>query len=139
MPATKADIGYSSTFGIESATPDTYDVVAEVVSITPPSMQRGTEDSTHLNSPDGYKEFIPGLMEGGDASIGLNFEPAVTVTLVAAFDAGSGKYKITFPDGATLIFSGIVTGFEIGELTSGKMSATLTVKSTGKPVFAVAP
>ena len=139
MPATQADIGYSATFGIESATPDTYDTVAEVFSITPPTMQRDTEEVTHLNSPNRYKEFIPTLMEGGDASMGLNFEPSVVVSLIAAFEAGTGKYKITYPDGATLIFSGIVTSFEPGEITNSKMSSVLTIKPTGKPVFAVAP
>jgi tail tube protein len=136
MPDTKADIGYDSTFGIEGETPGQFVDVAEVVSINPPSMQRGTEEVTHLQSPDRYKEFVPSMVEGGDASIGLNFVPSETTTLIAAFDAGSGTYRIKFPDGATLVFKGIVTSFEIGELSNGKMSATFTVKQNGKATFA---
>ncbi len=131
-----ANIGYDSTFGIESTTPDDYVVVAEVVSITPPAMQRDTIDVTHLKSPDSYKEFIAGLSEGGDASIGLNFVPSATDALVAAFDAGAGKFQITFPNGVTMTFEGIVTSYELGEISLDKMSATLTIKATGKPVLA---
>lgn len=136
MPDTNADIGYDSTFGIESATPDVYDVVAEVVSIDPPARSRDTEEATHLKSPDGYKEFIAGLAEGGDASIGLNFVPSATDALVTAFEAKTGKFQITFPNAVTLTFSGIVTSYEIGEVVNSKMSATFTVKSTGKAVLA---
>lgn len=133
---TTANIGYDSSFGIESGVADVYDVVAEVVSIKPPSMSRDTEDATHLKSPGAVKEFIATLKEGGDASIGLNFVPSATDALVAAFDAGAGKFQITFPNAVTLTFEGIVTEYDIAELTNSKMGATLTIKPTGVAAWA---
>lgn len=131
-----ADIGYGASFGIESATPDVFDIVAEVVSITPPGYSREAIDVTHLNSPGRYKEFIAGMNETGDASMTLNFVPSATDALVDAFTAGDGKYQITFPNGVTMTFSGFVLSYEIGEVSADKMSATLTIKPTGEPVLA---
>lgn len=132
MPATEADIGYLSQFGIKGSG-STHAMVAEVVSITPPGMSRDALDATHLTSPDRYKEYIAGLMDLGDASITVNFVPSVTDVLVAAFVAGRGEFRILFPSGTVALdFGGIVTGYEMGELTNEKMSATFTVKGTGK-------
>lgn len=133
-----ADIGFSSTFAIESATPDDFVVVAGVVSIGSPALSRDVVDVTHLNSADGYKEFIPGMKDAAEAKLGLNFDPAEQATLEAAFDAGAGRFQITLPDTSTVTFDGVVTGLEMGEITNDKMSATFSVKPNGKPVLAVA-
>lgn len=133
-----ASIGYLATFGIESATPGTYDLVAEVVTITPPGYSREVVDVTHLTSPGKYKEFIAGFNEAGDATITLNFVPSATDALVTAFTAGTGKYQITFPNGVTMTFDGVVLSYEIGELSNEKMTATLTIKPSGQPALAAA-
>ena len=138
MVATSANIGYTSTFGIEGGTPGTYDVVAEVVSITPPSFSREAIDATHLASPDRYKEFIAGMNEAGEASITLNFVPSATDALVAAFTATTGNYQITFPNDVTMEFSGFCMTYEIGEISNDKMTATATFKPSGAPTLTAA-
>ena len=132
------DIGFWTTFGIESATPDTFDLVAGVVSIASPALSREVVDVTHLNSANVYKEFIPGMKDAAEAKLGLNFDPALQETLEAAFDTGAGRFQITFPDTSTLTFLGVVTGLEIGEITNDKMTATFSVKPNGQPVLVVA-
>lgn len=134
---TNAAIGYQATFGIgDGGAPETFTDVAEVVTITPPSMIRESIDATHLESPGKYKEFIAGLAESGDATITINFVPSAADVLVTAFDAESGNFQITFPNSVTMTFSGIVTGYELGELSVDKMTATFTVKATGKAALA---
>jgi hypothetical protein len=138
MTATLADIGYDSTFGIESATPDSYTVVAEVVGITPPGMTRGSVEATHLKSPDRYKEFIPGLFEAGETQLTLNYTTAAAYETLATAAAATdgGNYQITFPDGATLTFAGFFTALTPPELTpEGKLEGSATIKPKGKPVF----
>lgn len=133
---TNANIGYDSTFGIEGATPGTYVAVAEVVSITPPGMTRDAVEATHLKSPDGWKEFIAGLKEAGEASLTLNFVPSATDALFTAFTADSGKYEITFPNGVQMRFGGFFTAYNPPELTpDGKMEASATIKATSKPTL----
>lgn len=133
MAASSADTGYNAQFGIKGGS-STYTYVAEVVSITPPGMTRETVDVTHLESDDEYREFIAGLKDLGEASITINYLPATSDALVTAFEAGKGDFRILFPSGAVgLDFAGIVTGYEIGDVVADdKMSATFTVKGTGK-------
>lgn len=135
MP-TDADIGFNSAFGIEGSTADTYEDVAEVISITPPGMTRGTQEATHLKSPDNHHEHIALLSDSEEASLTVNFVPSATDALFAAFNAATGKYQITYPNGVMMRFAGIVTGYTPPELTpEGKMEATVTIKPSGKPTL----
>lgn len=138
MPS-NADSGYGARFGIKSGA--TYTYVAEVNSLTPPSFARDTIDVTHLESSDEAKEYIAGLMDAGEATITVNFVPSMTDALLAAFTAKTGEFRVLFPGGTlALDFKGIVTGYEMGDLVADdKMSATFTVKATGKPAMATVP
>lgn len=135
MPESNADLGYQSKFGIKAGS--AYDYVAEVTSLTPPGWTRDTVDVTHLESPDMAKEFIGGLIEAGEATISINYVPSATDTLLAAFTAARGEFRVLFPSGTVALdFKGIVTGYEMGDLVADdKMSATFTVKATGKPAL----
>jgi predicted secreted protein len=128
---TIADIGYDSAFAIGSGEPLTYTPVAEVVSITPPGMSRDAIEATHLKSPGGWKEFIAGMKDGGEASFTLNWAPSATDALVTAFNADSGNYQITFPNGVMLRFAGFFTAYTPPDLTAEKMEASVTVKVSG--------
>jgi hypothetical protein len=134
-----ADIGYTSEFAIEGATPGTYVKVAQVVAITPPGMTRDSVEITHLESANGYKEYIAGLKDGGEASITFNFVASATDTMVTAFEADTGKYQIKFPNGVRMQFSGFFTAYNPPELAPGNvMQATATMKVTGKATLLAA-
>lgn len=136
MPATTAALGYGAKFGIKGAG-SSYDYVAEVTSLTPPGLTRDTVEATHLESPDSFKEYIAGLADGGEATITINYAPATSDALMTAFLAPSDDFRVLFPSGTVALdFSGIVTGYEIGDVVADdKMSATFTVKCTGKPAL----
>lgn len=139
MSETQADIGYNSTFGMAEAQAGPFPALAEVTSITPPGLSRDAINATHLKSPEQFEEFIAGIKKAGEAKMVLNFTPAVYQTLVAAFDAGKQWCQIGWPDGSTtLTFLAVITGLDAGELNNDKMTATLTVKPSGKPLLAVA-
>jgi predicted secreted protein len=145
---TQAKIGHGSLFQIfdTDASPD-WVSVAEVTNITPPALARDTVDVTHTESEEKWREFIPGLRDGGEASIEMNFIPAGPGTdlILASFNSDEAKTcRIIFPDGdadvspitATVwTFSGIITGFAPEAPVDGAMTATVTVKLSGKPTF----
>ena len=137
MAKTKAKIGHLSTYGIRIGGTGSFQKVAEVTNLTPPGRTRDTVDATHLESPDGYKEYIPGLKDAGEATLTINFDPADQDILLEAFENGAVESQITFPNKVTLTFDGIVTGYEINDVVADeKMSATFTVKPSGRPVLA---
>lgn len=135
MAKSKAKIGYKTKLGIWDGA--AFGLVVEVTSLTPPSWSRDTVDVTHMDSPDNTKEFIGGMVEAGEAKITINYLPSVADAMLAAFMAETGRYRIIFAGGTVALeFDGVVTGYEIGDVTTGdKMSATITIKASGLPAY----
>lgn len=101
------------------------------------------EVTTH-DSPDGYKEYIAGLLDAGEISIGGFFEPTDTTGQQAMLtDMAARAIKqviITFPAStkATWTFQGLITAIKIGDAPKDDaIPFTASIKPTGKPVFAI--
>src|SRR5690606_33378621 len=116
---TEAKIGHGTLFQINLTpgnSPDQWDTVAEVTSVTPPSLARDTVDATHNQSTDKWREFIAGLRDGGEASVELNFVPGGSGTN-SLFDAIRSDdpvgVRIVFPDSppTTWQFQALITAF----------------------------
>ncbi|MDS9467348.1 phage tail tube protein [Paracoccus sp. MBLB3053] len=140
MPVTNAQIGLNARIGIKGSG-STYAAVAEVSRITPAGWSRNTVDATHLASPDGFAEFIAGLKTATDCTFDVNWIPVVSDPLLAAFEAGKGDFELIFPSGSVAMqFTGIVTAFAPGEISpEGKLTASVTIKPSGKPVLVAYP
>lgn len=137
MAASEATIGLGTTFSYLSTAPSTYTVVGEAVSIQPPQPVRETVDVTHLSSPDGTREFIGTLRDGGEAEVTFNFtDSAYDIASDLFLENDVQTFKITYPDGATEVFDGIVTGKpqEAIEVDSVRRF-TLPIKVSGLPVY----
>lgn len=138
---TSARIGHGTLFYLaDVSSPTSYSLLAEVTNVTPPALARDAIDASHEQSPNAWREFIPGMKDGGEVTIELNFIPGGDSTLraQAAFGQdGAIAAKIVFPDspGTTWTFDAIVTGFESEAPIDDKMTATLTLKVTGQPSF----
>lgn len=136
MPASEATIGLGTTFSYLSAAPDTYTEIGEAVSIQPPQPVRETVDVTHLNSPNGTREFRGTLRDPGEAEVTFNFTDAAYAIASSLFLADTGKFRIAYPGGGTEDFDGIVTGkpSEPIEVDSVRRFS-LPIKVTGLPVY----
>lgn len=137
MPATAATKGFGTTVQYLATGPSTYASIGELVAVTPPTKSRETIDATHMASPDGYREFIGSLREGGESTLTFNYTEAGYLILEAIFDAdGPETFKITLTDGATIVFDGIITEYPIDEIAiDDKVGMSATIKVTGKPVY----
>ena len=135
MAASAAINGFGAVFAYESA-PATYTALAEVLSVTPPSISVETVDATHMGSDDGFREFIAALKDGGEAVVNMNYVESSATLLQTLVLAGVETFKITLAGGSTFVFSGIPTNFAINELViDDKMTMSFTIKVSGKPVF----
>jgi hypothetical protein len=139
MPASGALLGYGSVFQIQAeSSPDLYVDVAEVSSITPPSASVDQIDVTHMQSPNRYREFIDGLIDGGECSFDINFIPGNNtddrMLELLALPIGTDhnrNLRISFPNGVTWSFRGVLTGYEPDVPVDDKMTATVTFKVSG--------
>lgn len=138
--------GLHTKFMRETDVTGTYDEVALVASITPPQLQRDVVEVDNLNPDDDIKKKLLGLIDAGEMTITLNFDPEEEghEDLEADFHAGEEhNYRIEFPFDETMYsaggyysITGIVTGFAPQEITpSDVMQAEVTISVTAKPEY----
>lgn len=139
---TQAAIGYSSKFSHgDGGSPEVFTDLAEVVTITPPALQRTGVDATHMASPDRWREYIPGLKDPGEVSVVLNFIPGNSSqdVLFLAFEAEiPSNWRITFPNAEIWAFAAYCTGITTTVPLDDKMTMTATFRVSGPPVFLTA-
>ena len=115
-----------------------YVSLAEVNSITGPSMTRAFIDVTSLDSTGGYREFITGFRDAGTISLKMNFTTASYAFIKEDFQkVAANAYKIVLSDPglSTLEFEGLVTELPLPIPTDDKISADCTIKITGEVIF----
>lgn len=109
--------------------------LAEVNSITGPSMTRDFIDVTSLDSDDGYREFIAGFRDGGTVTLNMNFTRATYDLMKLDFeDDEAHSYEIVLPDDdvTSVEFTGLVTELPLTIPTDDKVTADVTIKVAGK-------
>lgn len=138
---TEARLGYGALFKIADAnSPTDFIVIGEITNITMPSISRDAIDATHMQSTEGWREFIAGLKDGGEVSVDLNYIPgSVADTLLMSQLATDTPTvcEIEIPHSPTWhwTFNAILTGLEPQAPVDDKMTATVSFKVTGKPTL----
>lgn len=108
--------------------------IAEVNSITGPSMTRDFIDVTSLDSTGGFREFITGFRDAGTVSLAMNFTHDTYTILKGDFeDNAVHYYMICLPDAqvTSLEFAGLVTELPLSIPTDDKVTADVTIKISG--------
>jgi len=130
--------------GQDGGTPGVYSTIAEVAEIGPPELATADVKVTHHESPDATEEYIPGLKEGGDLELTVNYLPNHATHSAA----GSGllnlwktravrNWQLVFPTTPTRTWtlSGYVKKFKPGTPMDDKMSAEIAIKVASRPTF----
>ena len=109
--------------------------IAEINSITGPSMSRDTIDVTSLDSTGGYREFITGFRNAGTVVLAMNFTRATYETMLNDFESNTiQNYQIVLPDAENtgLDFEGLVSELPLTIPADDKVTADVTIQVTGK-------
>lgn len=139
-----AEIGYGITLYVSDAAPDTTadNVVAGVMTVTPPSPSRDIIDVTTSDSAGMAREFIAGMIDYGEVKADIVWVPgdAADVLLrTISLERAPRTYKIVWtqlnPD-VSITFAGFLTAFERNSPLDDKMTASITIKVTGAPSYA---
>lgn len=146
MAITRARIGYGTLLEYsDGASPPNWTTVAEVTNLGGPGLSKDTPDASHMESPDGYREFISGLKDGGEVTVDCNFLPddvtqgsASGVLYMFETDALARDWHIIWSGASpqvTWAFKAVVSGVEPNAPIDDKMTLTVTLKVSGKPDF----
>lgn len=139
-----AEGAYGIIFSYSSNSGSAYTAVGEVTDITPPSVTKETIETTHHGS-SGIRSYIGGIVDFGECSITVNYDPDGTehnairdLAKTANDTVGNYLFKIEYSDAgsSTEVFAGIVTGFEQETPMDDKLSATFTIKVSGSVTYA---
>jgi len=140
---TQAAIGYGTLFKIRTSTgPDVYTTIGEQASVTPFGIAVDSIDASHEESPAAWREFIPGLKDGGEVSLEIHYVPggSAEATLLASLRT-TQVCRVVFPSGAQANFSAFITEMSAETPLDDKMVMSVTLKLTGAITMsaAVAP
>jgi predicted secreted protein len=112
--------------------------LAEVNSISGPTMTRDFIDVTSLDSTGGYREFITGFRDAGTMSLNMNFTWDTYELLKTDFESATAQnYQVVLPDieNTGFDFEGLVTEIPLDIPTDDKITVAVTIKITGQVVF----
>lgn len=116
--------------------PETFTDVADVTNIGVLDVKVDTKDVSSHDSPEQWREFIGGMKDGGELSMDINYDPSVHGSIFSAIGIEK-NWQITLTDSgaATITFAAIVNGFKAAAPYDDKLSASVTIKVTGKPTI----
>ena len=124
--------------------PSSWTYIGNLTGIGGPSLSMDTIDVTAHDSPDGFREYVAGVIDGGDISLEGNL-----------VDSGSGEeltdlidtrevigFCVRFASSATStdalnydtwLFTGAMVGFETDAPFDDKIGFSASIKVSGKP------
>ncbi len=127
-----------------------YVAIGQVKDISGPALARGDVDVTDHDSSLGYREFLPGLTDGGVVTFTIGFDDQNTAHLQGV---GTGLAGNMDQDGCTLpafeltlnscvgtpvwTWDGYVNGYTPGMPVEGENTVDISIKVSGKPVLTV--
>lgn len=118
----------------DGASPEVFTTINDVTDISGPDGGASEIDTTDLSST--AKEFRLGLIDNGNVSMAMNFQPKDTQHALLRTKSISGvqaNYRITFTDSpaTTWTFAAFVKGVPINNSVDGVTTANVTLRITG--------
>ena len=113
-------------------------VIAHLTSIGEVNGEREEIDVTTLDSPNGAKEFISGVVDFGSFDIAGNVIDGVQVSaLYSVFNGQQNRdFEIVTPSGTKLELNGYFSSFGFGEKTTdGLDTFKATIRVSGAPTY----
>lgn len=135
MAQTLARIAYGTLLKLgNDASPQVFTSVAEVKSVNGFGFTADELEATHMESPNGYKEWIAGMKQGDTMTMRLNMTVENATYMKAIWDAGLVRdFELNLP--GTLPdydFSLVPLGWHLVDLTPNSIVETeMTGRITG--------
>jgi Lambda phage tail tube protein, TTP len=114
--------------------------LSNVIDIKPPKITAADIDTTVMDTPDQFEDFIPGWANGGEMQATLQFNKTQQTSVYGMFRMPQ-SYRIMFADGttadsgSTLAWPGYIKEFSNAIDRKGLITLDIACKVTGKPVF----
>lgn len=119
----------------DGASPEVFTTLSEVTSLSGPSIAAEEIEVTNMDSPNGFKEYITGLKDGGTVDFDCNWIKSTSQTQIRDdITAGTTRnYKITFQTSPTTValFTGLPLSMAFSADPNSAVTASLSVRISG--------
>lgn len=127
----------------DGGSPESFATIGEVLDIKGPELEADTEDATNHSSTDGWEESIVTILKGGEVTFDVNHMPEhathnLATGILKDFNGRTKRnWQLVFPNpgNTTWTFGAYVTKFGPADPVKGKMTASITLKLSGKPTL----
>lgn len=139
MAPAAGGIGHGITFSIgDGASPEVFTPVAELLDGEGPTMAKDAVETTSGESTNRWRDYIPGLRDGGEVSFEYNLKNANLTALFTNFKVDTvTNYRIVVPSpaSATWNFAGVMTNLDPTYPQEDRMTGSFTIKVSGEPTL----
>ena len=128
-----------------STRPSTWNYIGDLTNISGPSISVDTIDVTAHDSADAAREFVAGVIDGGDITLEGNFTDAASgeeltdlidtrsiISFIVKFPT-TGTHATSTVNMEAWLFTGAFVGLETDAPFDGKIGFSASVKLSGKP------
>ena len=120
----------------------TFAAIPGVKNIVVPTVSRDYNDRTSLDSTGGFKEYSPGLKDGGEITVECFYTPDLYSDALAKQNGDAVIYfEVTLPAGAgqaagdEFVYTGYVTVEVPSAEVGADMMLNINVRTTGAPYY----
>ncbi|MDP3493429.1 MAG: phage tail tube protein [Hyphomonadaceae bacterium] len=135
MASSDALIGYSASVYVETAAGSgDFSELLEITEFSPPSVVVDDVQTTHTRSPNRTHEFLPGLGDLDETTLGLNYIPGSDTDELIRDWRASGQRRLvqaTYANGVIDTFSAYPRDYSLDVDENDKLTAVLTLKVAG--------
>ncbi len=126
-----AEKGYGAKFFYNTTTE-----LANVMAITPPSIDVEDIDTSVMLSTGQWRTFVSGWKDGGEVGVTLQYAKAITNTLEGLIGTDD-TFVVEFSDGGKWTVAGYIKGLGDEIDIDGIVTTVITIKISGVPAFTV--
>lgn len=137
-------IGYGAEAWLDNSS-DVSTRLGEVTAISLPNPQQADVEATHFASPGRTREYIAGLIDNGEITVGINFDAGSATDALITEAMTSGEVRemmISVPTSSgtnqEYTFPAIIKGYEKTIPIDDRQTATVTARVAGAVVQAAA-
>ena len=127
----------SGAQGTDGAIGETFTNFAKLTEIGGISIEADDIETSHMDSPNQFKEFTAGWADAGEVEFTLQFEKAGAAAVWALFRQDK-SFRVLFKDGSEWTFNGYLKAFGTEADREGIVTVPCTIKISGEPVFEAA-
>ncbi len=131
---TQGIIGLGTAFQYDTTGSGAFATITEVVDVHGPKLKIKDVNFSNMDSASAGEEFGPGLVDGGEFTLVVNYSKGVLAAMMAIIRVVR-QFKVIIPDGSTWLATGYINNLDHGQPHNDKETLNIGIKVSGLPAF----